>query len=169
MKEALSSRYDLDISLIGNHKISTLFFTMFLTDVMKSSSPQHTGVYITKEKWPCRKSSCPSQLEDFPLGSRCPLGNHLTLQNKKKKKKRRDRSKTRIYVYSFIIPSFPLGKLAEARKSFRVRATHLLSILIIDFFKVLFKRIGLIGILLLLCTLSFHQHGTNNTRFCLDP
>lgn len=84
MKEALSRRYDLDTSLTGKHRISTLSFTMFLTDFIRRSSPQHTGFYITRTKWPSRKLSCPSQFEDFPLGDRCPLGNHLTLQNKMK-------------------------------------------------------------------------------------
>lgn len=49
-----------------------------------------------------------------------------------------------------------------------MRITYLLNILITDFLKVLFERVGLIGLLLLLCTLCFHQHRTNDTRFCLD-
>lgn len=65
------------------------------------------------------------------------------------------------------IPS-GLQKTAKTTKSFRVRITYLLNILITDFLKVLFERVGLIGLLLLLCTLCFHQHRTNDTRFCLD-
>lgn len=38
-QRSTSSRYELGICLMGKHRTSTLFFTMFLTNLMKMSSP----------------------------------------------------------------------------------------------------------------------------------